>query len=401
MRISRRTSGGRGEYEISENFGDAITPTDLLDSSISIDFGGGWVVETGTILRSQGGKRRLRLLPEVEIHLHRQLAAALLMPAAVRADNALGRGHPVMKADRYAIEHIDLRNVQLTRPANVPGARVRMELGEITLRNENLHAETLDPVRRLRELQVLWDRAGDLPRPIAALLMQHRALVTAGSPIPEQAERIVEELQDTLTVAAADFGILYRNAGQDALPDLLQTLEWAGTEARPEPPVRVDDVDPDETEIRLRIIREWKRWASARGAASARFRQAVREAYTSTCVVCGAYLPATRFNRIPGVDAAHILPWAQFDLDEVCNGLCVCKFHHWAFDEGLLVVRWDGARYQIEVPDQVQAGIAAEYPGFAIDRLLRYAGPIDEERLPRDLRNRPNPNFLQRLNESE
>jgi hypothetical protein len=31
MRISRRSSGGRGEYEISESTPEGVTPTDLLE----------------------------------------------------------------------------------------------------------------------------------------------------------------------------------------------------------------------------------------------------------------------------------------------------------------------------------------------------------------------------------
>ena len=38
------------------------------------------------------------------------------------------------------------------------------------------------------------------------------------------------------------------------------------------------------------------------------------------------------------MDAAHILPWAGYDLDVVSNGLCFCKHHHWAFDEGLILL---------------------------------------------------------------
>ena len=55
--------------------------------------------------------------------------------------------------------------------------------------------------------------------------------------------------------------------------------------------------------------------------------------------LCGLHLPRTSVNASAGVDAAHILPWADYDLDHVCNGICLCKHHHWAFDEGLLVFR--------------------------------------------------------------
>ena len=54
MRISRRSSGGRGEYEISENTPHGITPTDLLNHRLILDFGGGLVVDTNSELRRQG-----------------------------------------------------------------------------------------------------------------------------------------------------------------------------------------------------------------------------------------------------------------------------------------------------------------------------------------------------------
>jgi hypothetical protein len=41
MRISRRSSGGRGEYEISESTPEGVTPTDLLEHRLILDFGGG------------------------------------------------------------------------------------------------------------------------------------------------------------------------------------------------------------------------------------------------------------------------------------------------------------------------------------------------------------------------
>jgi hypothetical protein len=118
MRISRRTSGGRGEYEISEPAPNGLSPTDLLLRRIFLIFADDWVVDTGVHLTPQGGKRRLRMI-DATIHLHRQVAAALMMPRAVRADSALGRGMPIMQADRYAIEHIDLEEGRLADNGSV------------------------------------------------------------------------------------------------------------------------------------------------------------------------------------------------------------------------------------------------------------------------------------------
>lgn len=322
MRISRRTSGGRGEYEISEQSREGITPTDLLDRRLELDFGNGWLIRTGTFLTRQGGKRRIRLLAGTEIHLHLQVAAALLLPHPVRADEALGRGAPVAKAGQYAIENIVLGAVGLDNGS------ARLAVDELDLRNRTYLADELGFRERVASLTKLWERADDFPDEVSELLKQHRDLVTGAGPIPKRAEQVVAELQRVVSYTAPDFGIVYYDGRTDVLIPLLESLQIS-----PEPPVEVEAVDPDEIEIRKRTVKEWKRWANARGSASARFRQEVRRAYNSTCVICGIYLPSTRYN-ITGVDAAHILPWAEYDLDRVSNGLCLCRLHHWLSTRG-------------------------------------------------------------------
>lgn len=268
MRITRRTSGGRGEYEISEPAPNGLTPNDILLRRIVLDFGAGWTVDSGIQLTSQGGKRRLRLL-DGGIQIQRQVAAALMMPHSVRADSALGRGMPILQANRYAIEHVEIAEVKLSG-----GDAVHLRIGEIILRNLSHHAEQLRFAERVANLEQVWQSRTELPEGLAGLIDQHRALTHSGQPIPEQAEMLVEQIQRAVTETAADLGILYRSEGQDALPDLLASLSAPPAA----PPLAVADVDPDETEIKRRTVKEWKRWAASRGAASARFRQAVRRA---------------------------------------------------------------------------------------------------------------------------
>ncbi len=98
MRISRRTSGGRGEYEISETAPNGLAPKDLFFRRILLVFGPDWVVDSGVQLTNQGGNRRLRLL-DAGMQLHRQVAAALMMPHSVRTDASLGRRMPILQAD--------------------------------------------------------------------------------------------------------------------------------------------------------------------------------------------------------------------------------------------------------------------------------------------------------------
>ena len=388
MRISRRPSGGRGEYEISDSTQAGITPTDLLEHRLIFDLGDGTIVDTNSTLRSQGGKRRVRLLTRTVIHPYRQLAAALMMPKAIREDKHWGRGAPVMRTGQYSVEHIHIDQ------ADVTAGRVRLRIGDVELRNATYGAERLTLATRLAQVRALWNDAATFPDNVKELLDRHRALVTSGRAISADAERIIADLQEIATAAPEEFGIQSRSKAEDVVPDLLKSIHWS--QQPPDPPPPVDDFPPEEIEIRQRMIKEWKRWATYRGMKSAKFRKEVRDAYNSTCVVCGLHLPPTPppLNSSAGVEAAHILPWAEYDLDEISNGVCLCKHHHWAFDEGLLLITHDGQKYHVEVPDDIVTGIQQHAPAFSIDELQRRAGPIPASRLPANMADQPSPQFL-------
>lgn len=54
------------------------------------------------------------------------------------------------------------------------------------------------------------------------------------------------------------------------------------------------------------------------------------------CAFCGY---SASFNKQPfGLDGAHIKWFSQNGPDTIENGLSLCKFHHWAFDRGVLSV---------------------------------------------------------------
>jgi hypothetical protein len=310
----------------------------------------------------------------------------------VRADEPLGRGAPVAKTDQYAIEQVELQTVELL----LDGTAL-LTVGEVYLRNRTYAAEELHFTSRMAEIRELWTRSAEFPDNVANLISEHRVALLSAGPIPRRVEAIANELQRTVSKTGLDFGILYYDGNTDVLRPLIDSLRAAP--APPEPPIQVEAVAPEDIEIRRRIVKEWKRWANSRGSASAKFRQQVRSAYHSTCLVCGLHLPSTSFNSTPGVDAAHILPWSQYDLDHVSNGLCLCKLHHWAFDEGLLQIRLDNDDYVLAVPEDVRLGIATETPDFPIQELLKYCGPIPTARLPQRRDHRPRGQFLAALNE--
>jgi len=117
-------------------------------------------------------------------------------------------------------------------------------------------------------------------------------------------------------------------------------------------------------EVQSRFAKVEQIW-SKRDNNAATFRRNVREAYRSTCVVCGLRVPGCGPGGNPGVDAAHILPWANFDLDRITNGLCLCKMHHWAFDEGLIAI------------DRIEDEVHVLIPESAEDKATKVSPPMD------------------------
>ncbi|MBI5722750.1 MAG: HNH endonuclease [Planctomycetes bacterium] len=387
MRISRRTSGGRGEYEISEQSPEGYMPNNLVDCRLFLDMGQGLVFDTGTELRHAQGKFRIRMVTQdSDMQLHRQLVVALLLPEAVRADNTMRGGYPIIQKGRYAIETINLEAVQLD------GKRAFLRVSEVIIANTDHTAEELHLHSRVANLIRLWEARSKLPQDIQELLGRHEELVRGGRPLHHESEQVIVSLQALLSDQANDLGIAY-NEYTDSLPALLELLEVQIAE----PEGRVDDIEPEQAELRRRTIREWKKWAAHRGTASANFRRRVRAAYDSTCLVCGKRFPPTAHNRVPGVDAAHVLPWADYDLDRVDNGLCLCKLCHWAFDESIILIRHDGSRYAMEVSSLARQIIIESRPDFSLDVFEKLAGPISLDRLPQARNEWPNPQFLTEL----
>jgi len=316
-----------------------------------------------------------------------------MMPHPAREDSVLAGGLPLMRSGQYAIEHINLKDA-------FPSADlVTLPIDGMVLRNFSHHAESVNTSERMAHLLELWKRKADLPASLSALITSHEESVRSGKALDISVERLVQTLQNSVTDLSQDLGIPYRTAQEDVLSDLRRALKISASP--PAPPISVSEIDPNETTIKRRVVKEWKRWANSRGSASAVFRQAVRHAYRSTCVVCGQHLPVTSINASPGVDAAHILPWADYDLDVVANGLCLCKIHHWAFDEGLIGFFEENGIYRVEMLPGVSETLAEESPHFALAALIPFCGEIPANRLPPFPKDWPNPKFLQLLREGE
>jgi len=81
------------------------------------------------------------------------------------------------------------------------------------------------------------------------------------------------------------------------------------------------------------------------------FRQAVIEAYSYKCAICGMKINSPD-SLSWEVEAAHIVPHSSLGRDDIWNGLALCHLHHWAFDVGWLTLQ---ANYIIQVSSQVQS----------------------------------------------
>ncbi len=75
---------------------------------------------------------------------------------------------------------------------------------------------------------------------------------------------------------------------------------------------------------------------------SAGFRKVVVQVYEHQCAACGVRIRLPNGQTI--VDAAHIIPFAETKNDHPCNGMALCKNHHWAMDRQLIAptpdLRW-------------------------------------------------------------
>jgi len=64
----------------------------------------------------------------------------------------------------------------------------------------------------------------------------------------------------------------------------------------------------------------------------AAFRIEVKRAYGFRCAICGTSLQGPKGHY--EVQSAHIYPKSEDGSDDLRNGLCVCRMHHWALDVG-------------------------------------------------------------------
>jgi hypothetical protein len=347
------------------------------------------VIDTHIKLTNDQGKYRLRVATTNQFpQVQNQVACALLMPKPIREEAKTEGGQPVIQNNAYIIKNINLDNVTIT---NAPSGNTFIaDATTIDCQNQTIMAQQLLVGPRMSEIQRIWQERDKFPANISLLLAQHERIIRSGKPIPRTCEILVRNLQELVEQYSEGSDVPYTKETY-VVPALLSMIDNVIEEA----PVSLEQIDPSQTELRRREIQKWQIYASKRGATSVQFRKNVQAAYDYRCVMCGSKYPPTAHNRNPGIDAAHIIPWSQVDLDEVYNGIALCKIHHWAFDEGLLRLVHRAGTYYVEVSPQAVADLLP--PKFSLDQLQQVAGPIPVDRLPNNPAQWPRPDLLARL----
>lgn len=385
MRITKQPSGGRGEYEICEHAPMGFGPAELLQTTIRLKLAG-YLLDTGVRVTNAQGKYRLRLSDISDQHAHFQIAVALLLPKPVRDETITGSGEPILQNGSYIIKNINFGSVSYEEGNSFFVAEVLT----IDAANQTVSARQIPVLQRMQEIERIWANRDILPARVSSLLGQHEQLVRSGQPLPKSSLRIVRELQARMEEYSTDLEITYAQT-TDVLPSLLELINESGVPI----PRSLGEIEPENIELRKREIKRWQVYARRRGVASLKFRRAVRDAYDCRCLMCSARFPSTSVNLHPGIDAAHILPWAEYDLDEVFNGIALCKLHHWAFDERLLQLTFRDGDYYIELSSEAESALFP--PDFSIDVLKKSVGRIPRELLPSNRSQWPNAQLLQRL----
>lgn len=66
------------------------------------------------------------------------------------------------------------------------------------------------------------------------------------------------------------------------------------------------------------------------------FREMIKKLYSERCAICGSDLHSP--DGKPEVQSAHIFPKERKGSDDLRNGICLCRLHHWAFDSGWISI---------------------------------------------------------------
>lgn len=389
MRIALRTSGGRGEYEVAGSH-ESIRVHDVFDRQIVLEMLPGFRVVTNNFVRHTQGKPRIRLLePHGDSHVYLILAAILLLPKPKREIGATPGGKLQIYKDNFSVMSIPIDVVELS------DTEIVVSPTQMVLSNSTLDSVRLDVIERMRIVMACWDAASKQSSPVARAIVQHNNAFNG-----HDAKRIIASAE-AIRLSATELDDPLRYITRDLNLPNLDELMWLGVYAtESEEAMSLGEENLEELKEAARNRMKVWRQLALRGAAGAKFSADVRKAYNHTCMFTGMRLPKTPMTGSSGVDAAHILPWAEYDLNTVSNGLCLSKLCHWAFDAGVLQLQFHApsSKYGIQLSS---AALAAESAGLLkLDGLKDLQGVVSTSLLPNDSASWPSPSFLNVYNEA-
>lgn len=380
LRFRKQPSGGRGEYEFVGSQ-DGISSRAFEGKVIFLKTSNG-LKDTRMYLGNQGGKQRLRLFdPHADIHIQRQLAALAMLPKSTRSEDRVSLALPILLKDRYILD----ASVNLITHST---HAVVVEPTSLLARSSDIHDEAsktrLNFASREKELDQLAARAGALPRELRLAVQAHRNLILRSN-IGKDAEQAVAHIMGLVSVMDVEY-----LPGADPLPVLL-LLAGAKTDELDIPTPALTPANDLAIKRRSAHIYRMRRM---RGPSASRFRVDIQSAYDYRCAFCGLRAPASPGRAVAGVDAAHILPWGQYDLDVPQNGLMLCKQHHWAFDNQILMLGSVAGSYFVSFSEDARQVLQDD--AFTIEILKRATGRIPDAWLP-SVKLRPSAHYITEL----
>lgn len=248
----------------------------------------------------------------------------------------------------------------------------------------------VDFVERMAMISTLWAAASQNQSKLGILILRHKAAVM----VSDHAG-ILKTAQEIQKLFGVDTDVLPLILHEFKLPDYLSAA-YTGITDNTEGYGSEDNSESPQDSLRKRI-RKWRKQVD-RGPDARKFSLAVREAYDYRCFFSGERFPKLELLDSAGVDGAHILPWSTHELNAVENGICLCKQCHWAFDNGLLRLDYDGesGSYLLSIPKAVEAMAIKE--SFDLQHFQRNVGVLDKSRLPANNKLWPSPEHIQELN---
>ena len=389
MRIALRTSGGRGEYEVAGSH-ESVRVHDVFDRQIILELLPGFRFPTNNYVRHTQGKPRIRLLdPYSDSHVYLILAAILLLPKPKREIGATPGGKLQIYKDNFSVMSIPFDVVELTT------TEIVVSPTQMVLSNSTFDSVRLDVIERLRIVMACWEAASKQSSALANAVIQHKNAFNSHN------VKAVISAAESIRLATIEPDDPLRHITKDLNLPNLDELMWLGVHAtETDEALALGEENLEELKEAARNRMKVWRQVAMRGAAGAKFSLQVREAYDHTCMFTGMRLPKTPMTGSSGVDAAHILPWAEYDLNSVSNGLCLSKLCHWAFDAGILQLTFDdpSSKYQLQLST---AALSAESDGLLkLNGLKDIQGVVSTSLLPKDSANWPKPSFLKVYNEA-